>query len=481
MGGAPQMIQHLPAECPLCGAAVSESRFAELQGRIHEEERKKLEEAMKLAGQRLDQMHREQLEAQALGLRKAFEQREAERESAVDVERERLALELKARHEEGVARAIQDSRAFYEDALKIANDEKADLRRLADELNASFVSAAQDRQTQVEAARAEGASQAAERVGDLSAQLAIEAAEHARLEQAVTELQAKGQELAQKRDADQQAAIAEAEGRHQEELAQQRAALEKDRDEQVRRAKAQQFDDNQKLQKRVAELQRQLEKKTADDLGHWPELELYQSLQDEFQDDHVTRVGKGEEGADIVVEVKLRGESCGKIVVDSKNRKAWQNGYVDKLCQDSDSANAEYAVLATNVFPSGAKDLCLRDGVIVVRPQGVIPIVRILRTSLVSSHVRRLSMKQREEKAARVYEYINSSDFRQTLAAAVRACEQLEEIDVDEKRAHDNVWRKRGSLERKIAGAVGNAESRVREIVEAADDTARDLTTPRIA
>ena len=153
-------------------------------------------------------------------------------------------------------------------------------------------------------------------------------------------------------------------------------------------------------------------------------------------------------------------------MIDSKNRKAWQNRYTEKLRHDRDAAKADHGILATSVFPSGEKDLCLRDSVVVVRPHGVIPIVRLLRSSLIANHTKRLGAQEREAKAAAIYEYMNSAEFKRTLGTALSACDALEELDVDEKKTHDKTWQRRGTLQREIARALGDVETRVCTIVE---------------
>jgi hypothetical protein len=67
--------------------------------------------------------------------------------------------------------------------------------------------------------------------------------------------------------------------------------------------------------------------------------------------DRVIRVPKGQPGADIQVEVTHKGQPCGKIIAECKNTKAWQNSFIEKLRQDQMAAGAEHAVLATTVFP----------------------------------------------------------------------------------------------------------------------------------
>src|SRR5262249_3624669 len=151
-------------------------------------------------------------------------------------------------------------------------------------------------------------------------------------------------------------------------------------------------------QKRVADLERRLQKRTPHELGDGAELDLFETLRDAFPGDHISRVQKGEAGADIHHEGFHNGQCCGLIVIDSKNRQVWQNTFVTKLRRDQLDAVAHHAILATTVFPSGEKELCVRDGVILVSPARTIFVVQLLRASMVRLHIQGLSMKERNAK-----------------------------------------------------------------------------------
>src|SRR5262249_11301174 len=117
---------------------------------------------------------------------------------------------------------------------------------------------------------------------------------------------------------------------------------------------------------------------------------------------------KGEPGADIRQDVLHRGEVCGTILYDSKNRMAWQNAYIAKLRQDQLEAQADHAILTTTVFPSGKKDLCIEADVVVVNPARAVHIAYLLRKTLVANHVLGLSLKERSQKTDRLYRFIIS-------------------------------------------------------------------------
>jgi len=92
-----------------------------------------------------------------------------------------------------------------------------------------------------------------------------------------------------------------------------------------------------KLSAKVEELQRTLDKKTAEELGEGAELDLYEVLKAEFEGDRIERVNKGAPGADIFTLLFIRQE-CGKIIYDSKNHNAWRNDFVTKLAADQMAA-----------------------------------------------------------------------------------------------------------------------------------------------
>ena len=229
-------------------------------------------------------------------------------------------------------------------------------------------------------------------------------------------------------------------------LAEQRKALGAEKAKTLQKAQADQFEANQKLQKQVEKLKRQLEKKTADELGEGAEIELYEALREEYEGDKITRIKKGQPGADILHEIIRNCQVCGTIVYDSKNHGAWRNSFVDKLKQDQIAARADHAILTTSVFPSGSRQLHIQDDVIILNPARAVELVRIIRQHIIQTHRLRLSAEEHDEKTQALYEFMTSERCHQLMARHDTVTEKLLEIDVKEKTAHDKVWKKRGQL-----------------------------------
>ena len=249
-----------------------------------------------------------------------------------------------------------------------------------------------------------------------------------------------------------------------------REVLEKDHETQMAERAAENAREREKLQKKFSDFQRQLEKKTANDLGEGAKLDLYETLRDAFPDDRITRIGKGQPGADIKVEVRYKGEVCGAILVDSKNRKAWQNRFAEKLRTDQIEADAEHAILATTAFPSGKKELWIESDVILASPARVCALVQLLRNSVIKLHRLGLSNEKRAEKREALYQFITSETYQQKLEEVDRLAGEFLDLDVEEKRQHDRTWKRRGQMARQQQNALGEVEVELAAILERGGD-----------
>lgn len=257
-----------------------------------------------------------------------------------------------------------------------------------------------------------------------------------------------------------------------QDLAQQRRVLENDKISALQKQRAEFARKDESLQKKVQQLERKLQHKTANELGDGAEVDLLEELREHFQADRINRIPKGQSGADILHEVLYKGCSCGKVVIDSKNRQGWQDSYVTKIRQDQVEEGAEHAILATSVFPSGKKEMFVEpeSKVILVSPARVIYVIQLLREAMVTMHVKGLSNRERATKMSKLYGLITSESYRRKFAEAGTLADEILELDVQEKKSHDTVWRKRGALSKRIQNVLREVETDVSAVIEGADD-----------
>ncbi|HKZ97806.1 MAG TPA: DUF2130 domain-containing protein [Hyphomicrobiaceae bacterium] len=257
-------------------------------------------------------------------------------------------------------------------------------------------------------------------------------------------------------------------------LGELREALEKQRTAAVLAEQAKSFEERQKLHEKVQELQRQLENKTAQELGEGAEIDLLDELKAHFEGDRFSHVGKGAQGADIIHEVVHNGKVCGKIIYDAKNRNAWRSEYVTKLRQDQLDEKADHAILSSRAFPAGARQLASQDGVIIANPGRVVVVAGMLRRHILNAHELRVSSQEREQKTAALYDFMTSERCRQLLDSVETQTTRMLELEQAEEKAHRLTWERRGRLIRSVHKVHGDLCSEIERIIGTAQEAPRD-------
>lgn len=481
--------------CPVCEQAIPHDRADEVAERLQAREQAQSATITARLQEKFDTEKTEALERARL---------EADQKITEAREQARLAAELQSK---ALVDAAEAARVAAQDALQAktveAATEKADadaakvalqgqLEQVQRESAAAIEKVKADAAAQEDAIRSEAArvatEAAASRLAEVEAQkvIAENAGEtlkaelaQARLtsEQALADAQAKaaarevevraevsaaaeaaaqlqiGAAEQAKADAEARAAAAETtakslqeshEAQLNERLQEQREALEADKVAAVNAEKSATFEDRQKLANKVEELQRALEKKTAEELGEGAEINLFEALKAEFDGDRIVRVTKGQQGADILHTVIHSGQECGTIIYDSKNHNAWRNDFVTKLRSDQLSAQADHAVLSSSKFPAGARQLHIQDGVVIACPARVVALIQLVRAHLVQSHTLRMSNAERTQKTAALYSFITSQQCADSFARLDELAESLLDIQTKEVKAHENVWKQQG-------------------------------------
>jgi hypothetical protein len=139
-------------------------------------------------------------------------------------------------------------------------------------------------------------------------------------------------------------------------------------------------------------------------------------------------------------------------------------GLID-FSQISIAEGAQHAILSLLKFPADARQLNVRDGVILANPARVTAVAGLLRDHIVHTHGLRLSNHEREKKKGELYAYITSERFEQHLDSIESQTEKLLEIEVAEQKAHRATWEKRGSVVKTLQKAHGNLRTDVGRII----------------
>jgi hypothetical protein len=515
-------------QCPLCGTGLSEVKFEEIQAKLRLEEQKnaaaldqqeaalrlrleqRLSEELQRQQQALEKKARDEAEARsrlvaselsaAAKKVKEAETRELEvrKQTKEELEREKLLAQSRAKEaaEGQIRQAIverdelakklneaqrREADAKKETLLEIERQRQAAEKRAhenaAEKINALIL---ERDQAAVKAKEAQGpeiemrrnVAEQIERQKEAT-EVRVKAAANEQINNLMLERdQAKKKASeAEEREAGVRRQTMEEAGKERLiELANQRQALETDKALALLKQQSEFNRQRESFQSKLHILEKQVQNKPANELGDGAEIDLYETLRESFPTDKIDRVPKGHAGGDILHDVLYKGDSCGRIIIDSKNRQIWHYEFVTKLRQDQIEAGAEHAILATTVFPSGKKEMSIESSVIVISPARVAYIVQLLRNAMVTMHVKGLSMKERSTKMTRLYKLITSDAYTHKLAEVSKLTEEILEIDVQEKKTHDNVWKKRGSLAKRAQNVLREAETEIAAVIETKED-----------
>ncbi len=213
----------------------------------------------------------------------------------------------------------------------------------------------------------------------------------------------------------------------------------------------------EQMHKQIEELKRKSEQGSMQIQGDVQENDLKRIISENFAIDTVSDVATGVRGADLIQIVRNSlGASCGVIIWESKNTKAFDEKWIKKMKEDQALVSADICVLVSKTLPEGIKGFKLIDGVWISDYASVLPLTIALRSHLIELSQVKSSLVNRDEKMEVLYNYLSSSQFKNRIENIVLAFKGLKDELEKEKRAYTKIWaRREKEIERVMNGTVG--------------------------
>lgn len=246
--------------------------------------------------------------------------------------------------------------------------------------------------------------------------------------------------------------------RFEADSAQQRSAFEQERLQWRRKEDG--------LEKQVDVLKRRIEEKTAHALEEYSVDALLSDLQDNFREDRVERLERGRNVGDVRQAIGYRGQEVGEIIYELKNVKSWLNAFLEQAKRYRTVHNTPHVVVVSTALPGKAKNLTMKDGVLVVTPDYAILVARLIRDGIIAMAKAKLSGEQKEAKVAQLYSYLTSDDYRQRAEGVVEGVRKLKELQSQEQESHRRTWQKQEQQHKKIDADIGEVRLKVEAIIE---------------
>jgi hypothetical protein len=210
----------------------------------------------------------------------------------------------------------------------------------------------------------------------------------------------------------------------------------------------------EQMKRDIESAQRKAEQSSMQTQGEALELAIESWLASQFPFDNIDEVKKGAFGADCIQTVHTREvQNCGVICYESKNTKAWSDGWITKLKQDMLSVNADIGVLVTSVYPKDMNRMGFVDGIWICSLEEFKGSASLLRESLIRTHKATQREENKSDKMSLLYNYMTGNEFSMQMKAIVDGFITMQSELDKEKRSLMATWKRR---QKTIDGVLAN-------------------------
>ena len=190
-------------------------------------------------------------------------------------------------------------------------------------------------------------------------------------------------------------------------------------------------------------------------VGEAAELLLLERLTASFPHHSFEEIKKGQQGADILQEVKTpSGESIGLIYYESKKTKTWSETWIAKFKDDIRKKEAQIGILVSEVLPAYCnEDFIEKDGIWITTPRYAHQLAAVLCNQLHAVYKARLIKKGKASLQGDVYDYITGDEFIEKVKVVAEAHKNLNNNLEKEQLAMQKIW---ASRKKEIDRSIGS-------------------------
>ena len=209
------------------------------------------------------------------------------------------------------------------------------------------------------------------------------------------------------------------------------------------------------LEKAITEAERKKSQQSVQAQGEIAEIHIERQLKEEFPQDQVAEVKKGQNGADTMHYVMSQnGKKAGLIYIETKNTENFQTGWIQKLKSDMIDKKAHIGILVTKTMPQYNDQCHFKDGIWICTFHEFLSLVKALRYSLIE-RLRLLAVKEMtSEKSNELFNYITGLEFNSAMEKMLTPIMNQKIMFESEKRAIRKAWAAREKfIEQSLEGA----------------------------
>ena len=203
--------------------------------------------------------------------------------------------------------------------------------------------------------------------------------------------------------------------------------------------------ENERNKKQIEELV-SLNTKTKSEIKGEVQEELIQDyLKKRFPEDTIEEVKKGARGPDCILTINYKGKkNIGKIYIESKDTKIWNEEWVTKLFNDMQTQGATNGIIISTTVPKDFDEKCgfvNREGntiTIVKMDYGIIHVTVSLIKSVLIMKERNTNSQDLPEEVKKVWENVKSPNFQMPIRSIVNQIREFQKIFKKESKDFHN-------------------------------------------
>ena len=111
--------------------------------------------------------------------------------------------------------------------------------------------------------------------------------------------------------------------------------------------------------------------------------------------------------------------------------------------------------------------LHIENGVILANPARAVIIAKLLRRQILQLHTLKASNQEKARKSDEIYAFMTSDRFEQFIGTIQNATKDLDDLQVEERKAHEKTWRRQGEMAAKLKKATSTFDEAVALIIAA--------------
>lgn len=227
----------------------------------------------------------------------------------------------------------------------------------------------------------------------------------------------------------------------------------------------------ERFKREVEELKKQLQQSQSETKGEAGEVDLFVLLTQAFPEDMITRQHRGTESGDIIQKIRAGGGIVidQPIVYDNKQAESVSKRDIEKAQKYKAIHNTNYVFIVSRNLPKRDVPNGLfgeREGVFLIHPSVLVEVAKTVRRGILEVNMQNQSVKNREAKEVKLYNYIRGQEFRNNIETLNLIYQSMSKLQDAEERAHQRLWKERKALQTKIGQAFRDITAGLDSIIQ---------------